>query len=63
MAPAPDTASKVKQGFVEKSNVNSVIEMAHMIDVTRTYTQMATLLQTQSDLHKSAIEKLADVPA
>jgi flagellar basal body rod protein FlgG len=53
----------VKQGFVEKSNVNSVIEMAHMIDVTRTYTQMATLLQTQSDLHKSAIEKLADVPA
>jgi flagellar basal-body rod protein FlgF len=63
VAPAPDTASKVKQGFVEKSNVNSVIEMAHMIDVTRTYTQMATLLQAQSDLHKSAIEKLADVPA
>jgi hypothetical protein len=23
---------------------------------------LATLLQTQSDLHKSAIEKLADVP-
>jgi len=63
VAPAPDTASKVKQGFVEKSNVNSVIEMAKMIDVTRTYTQIATLLQTQSDLHKSAIEKLADVPA
>src|SRR5260370_1101544 len=63
VAPAPDAASKVKQGFVEKSNVNSVIEMAHMIDVTRTYTQMATLLQNQSDLPKSAVEKLADVPA
>ncbi len=63
VAPTPDAASKVKQGFVEKSNVNSVIEMAKMIDVTRTYTQIATLLQTQSDLHKSAIEKLADVPA
>ena len=62
-AAQPDTASKVKQGFIEKSNVNSVAEMSRMIEVTRTYTQIATLLQQQSDLHKSAIEKLADVPA
>jgi flagellar basal-body rod protein FlgF len=62
-AALPDAASKVKQGFIEKSNVNSVAEMSRMIEVTRTYTQIATLLQQQSDLHKSAIEKLADVPA
>jgi flagellar basal-body rod protein FlgF len=29
----------------------------------RTYQQVANILQQQSDLHKSAIEKLADVPA
>ena len=62
-AAQPDTASKVRQGFIEKSNVNSVTEMSRMIEVTRTYTQISTLLQQQSDLHKSAIEKLADVPA
>ena len=62
-AAQPDTASKVRQGFVEKSNVNSVTEMSRMIEVTRTYTQIANMLQQQSDLHKSAIEKLADVPA
>jgi flagellar basal-body rod protein FlgF len=62
-AAQPDTASRIRQGFVEKSNVNSVTEMSRMIEVTRTYTQIATLLQQQSDLHKSAIEKLADVPA
>jgi flagellar basal-body rod protein FlgF len=62
-AAQPDLNSKVRQGFVEKSNVNSVSEMSRMIEVTRTYTQIATLLQQQSDLHKSAIEKLADVPA
>jgi flagellar basal-body rod protein FlgF len=62
-AAQPDTVSTVKQGFIEKSNVNSVAEMSHMIEVTRTYQQIATLLQQQSDLHKSAIEKLADVPA
>jgi flagellar basal-body rod protein FlgF len=62
-AAQPDIASKVRQGFVEKSNVNSVTEMSRMIEVTRTYTQIATLLQQQSDLHKSAIQQLADVPA
>ena len=62
-AAQPDTTSVVRQGFVEKSNVNSVHEMSRMIEITRTYTQISALLQQQSDLHKSAIEKLADVPA
>lgn len=62
-AAQPDTTSRVRQGFIEKSNVNSVTEMSRMIEITRTYTQISTMLQTQSDLHKSAIEKLADVPA
>jgi flagellar basal-body rod protein FlgF/flagellar basal-body rod protein FlgG len=32
------------------------------MEVTRSYQQVATLLQQQSDMRKSAIEKLADVP-
>ena len=62
-AAQPDTASRLQQGFIEKSNVNSVAEMSRMIEVTRTYTQISTLLQQQSDLHKTAIAALADVPA
>ena len=58
----PDTRSVVKQGFLEKSNVNAVAEMSTMMEVTRAYTQIATLLQQQSDLHKTAIQQLADVP-
>jgi flagellar basal-body rod protein FlgF len=57
-----DTKSQLQQGYVEKSNVNAVTEMSRMIEVTRAYTQIATMLQQESDLHKSAIEKLADVP-
>jgi len=34
-----------------------------MIQVTRTYTQIANILQQQSDLHKTAIEQLANVPS
>jgi flagellar basal-body rod protein FlgF len=63
IAAQPDITSRVRQGFIEKSNVNSVTEMSRMIEITRTYTQISALLQQQSDLHKSAIEKLADVPA
>jgi flagellar basal-body rod protein FlgF len=62
-AAQPDTTTRIHQGFIEKSNVNSVTEMSRMIEVTRSYTQIANLLQQQSDLYKSAIEKLADVPA
>jgi flagellar basal-body rod protein FlgF len=58
-----DTRSQVQQGFIEKSNVNSVAEMSRMIEVTRAYTQISTMLQQESDLHKTAIEKLAEVPA
>jgi len=59
----PDIVSKVQQGFIEKSNVNSVAEMSRMIEVTRAYTSISAMLQQQGDLRKTAIEKLADVPA
>jgi flagellar basal body rod protein FlgG len=62
-APVPDTASRLVQGSIEKSNVNGVVEMSHLIEITRTYQQIATLLQQQSDLHKSAIQQLANVPS
>ena len=62
-AAQPDAKSQVKQGFIEKSNVNAVSEMSRMMEVMRTYTQISTLMQQQNDLQKSAIEKLADVPA
>jgi flagellar basal-body rod protein FlgF len=67
MAPAGMQAQvpatvRIVQGAVEKSNVNGVLEMTRMIEVTRTYTQIAGMLQNQSDMRRSAIEKLAEVP-
>jgi len=67
MAPAGVTPqvpadARVSQGAIEKSNVKSVMEMTRMVEVTRAYTQIASLLQSQSDTRKSAIDKLAEVP-
>ncbi|HEY0236121.1 MAG TPA: flagellar basal-body rod protein FlgF [Afipia sp.] len=59
----PDTTSRVNQGFIEKSNVNAVTEMSRLMEVSRTYQSVASLMQQQSDLRKSAIQSLADVPA
>jgi flagellar basal-body rod protein FlgF len=60
-AQAPTTV-RVVQGAIEKSNVNGVLEMTRMVEVTRTYTQVASMLQQQSDLRRHSIEKLAEVP-
>ncbi|MBN9048331.1 MAG: flagellar basal-body rod protein FlgF [Rhizobiales bacterium] len=62
-APQPDTQSRILQGSIEKSNVRSVVEMTRMIEVTRSYSQVAAMLQQQGDMRQSAIQKLADVPA
>ncbi len=56
-------SSRLKQGSIEQSNVHSVIEMSRMIEVTRTYTQITAMMQQFSDLRRSAVEKLAEVPA
>ncbi|MET0675062.1 MAG: flagellar basal-body rod protein FlgF [Bradyrhizobium sp.] len=60
--PQPDAKSVVRQGVIEKSNVSAVGEMSHMVEVMRSYQQVTNMLQTQSDLRKTSIEKLADVP-
>src|ERR1700730_3617447 len=61
--PAQDIQPTVRQGYVEKSNVSSVVEMSRMIEINRTYANVANMLSQEADLHKSASEKLADVPS
>ncbi len=62
-APAPAQNTRVLQGAIEKSNVRGVVEMSRMVEITRTYAQVAGLLQQIGDQRKDAISKLADVPA
>jgi flagellar basal-body rod protein FlgF len=63
VAATQDPNPSLMQGAVEKSNVSGVLEITRMIQISRSYQQIATLLQQQSDLHKNAIQQLANVPA
>jgi len=53
---AKDT--KVVQGAIEKSNVSSVLQIAEMIRVNRSYQSMAQLAKRQDELRQSAIATL-----
>jgi flagellar basal-body rod protein FlgF len=63
VTPGAAPGARIQQGAIEKSNVNGVLEMTRLIEITRTYTQVSTILQQQSDLRRSAIQQLSDVPA
>jgi flagellar basal-body rod protein FlgF len=61
--PVPEKDAHVVQGAIEKSNVRPVVEMSRMIEVTRAYTEIATMLQQQNDLRKNSLQQLSEVPA
>jgi flagellar basal-body rod protein FlgF len=63
VAPVPVAKPQIVQGTIEKSNVNGVMEMTKMIELSRAYTEVANILQQQGDLRKNAIQQLSEVPA
>jgi len=62
VTPQADTTSRFAQGTLEKSNVRAVLEMSRMIEVTRSYQDVANLLTQQADLQQTSVDKLAAVP-
>jgi flagellar basal-body rod protein FlgF len=54
---APGT--RVVQGAIEKSNVQPILEMTRMIEITRSYSDIAAILQQQGDLRRNSLQSLA----
>ncbi len=54
--PAQDTV--VQQGFVEGSNVNGIIEMTRLIEVSRTYTRISQIVSDEDERQRTAIRQL-----
>ena len=50
-------------GAIEHSNVQPVLAMSRLIEINRAYTTLASIMQHLDDTQKSAIERLAAVPA
>jgi flagellar basal-body rod protein FlgF len=58
--PAASIAPRVRQGFIETSNVNPVAAMTDMIEIMRAYEQAARLTETANELERQAVETLSD---
>jgi len=57
----PVTTSKVRQGMLEGSNVRPIVEITRMIEVSRAYESMARLMESNSDLSKTAVQRMGRV--
>jgi len=63
VAPQPTPQNvRVVQGAIEQSNVSAVAETARMIEITRTYAQIASILQAEHTQRTNALDKLSAVP-
>ena len=61
--PQPATDTRIRQGALERSNVSGIAEMAEMIRVQRSYQSLASLMQRQDEMRRSAIQRLGDISA
>lgn len=57
--PAAVETPGVRQGFVEQSNVNAILEVTRMIEISRAYTSASRIVKDADELRKTAISKLA----
>ncbi len=59
--PAPASASLIRQGMLESSNVNSIAQITRMLEVTRAYESMAKMMDNAADLSRRSIERMGRV--
>lgn len=61
--PQDSPETRLVQGMIETSNVEPILEMTRMIDISRKYQSAQRLLQAEDDRLRSAIQKLGTLQA
>ena len=56
--PIPAADAQVRQGAVERANVKPVLEITSLIDTTRAYERVMSIMNSTSDLSRSAVQRL-----
>lgn len=60
-APRPPETVRIAPGAIEGSNVNAVVELTQMIEISRAYESIAKMITQSDQLRSTSIEKLARV--
>jgi flagellar basal-body rod protein FlgF len=61
LPPATPREFKLAVGEIEKSNVKAVQEISRLMELSRAYQNVSTLMQRNDEIRRSAISRLADV--
>ncbi|MFN3523248.1 MAG: flagellar basal-body rod protein FlgF [Phenylobacterium sp.] len=61
LQPAPQPDAVIHQGMLESSNVNPVLEITRMIEVTRAYERVTKMMDSTAELSRRSIERLGRV--
>ena len=59
--PSPDTEARIRQGMIEGSNVQPIIQITNLIEISRAYERMAKLIDSSNDLNRRTVERLGRV--
>lgn len=52
---------RIRQGMLEGSNVNSILEITNLIEISRAYERMTKLIEQSNDLSRRSVERLGRV--
>jgi flagellar basal-body rod protein FlgF len=59
--PRAAEGARVRQGMLEGSNVQPILEMTRMIEVSRAYESMARIMDSTAELSKTAVQRMGRV--
>ncbi len=57
-APIDATGAQVRQGMLEGSNVNTLVEITQLIEISRAYERATKMIENVQDLSRRSVERL-----
>ena len=59
--PMDATDAQVRQGMLEGSNVNTLVEITNLIEISRAYERVTKMIENANDLSRRSVERLGRV--
>ncbi len=61
LTPTPATSAQLRQGMLENSNVQPVVQITRLIEISRAYDAISSMLSDTANLSNTAVQKLGAV--
>ncbi|ACG77330.1 flagellar basal-body rod protein FlgF [Phenylobacterium zucineum HLK1] len=61
LLPQPAAEARLRQGMLEGSNVQAILEITRMVEVSRAYERTNRMIDSEADLSRRSVERLGKV--